>query len=99
MIPELFTSWLFWYVVGGTLVVIAAALLIAILVVARGIEREAGRALAAARAIESNTRIIWALAGADEALEAIRDAAESIAAKGEHLLGALHGEAGARREG
>ena len=96
--PEIFGSWLFWYAVGGAIVLAAAILLIAILVVARGIEKEAGRALAAAREIEANTKVIWRLGEARDAVETIRDAAEAIAAKGEFLLSALHGEAGARRE-
>lgn len=98
MIPQVLTSWVLWYAVGGALVAVAAGLLIAIVVVARGIEKEAGRALAAARRIEANTQVIWALAGADEALQEIRGAAEAIAAKGGILLAALHGGSGARSQ-
>lgn len=92
--PELFFSWGFWYVVGAAVVVIAAALLITILFVARGIEKEAARALHAARRIEHNTRAIPALAGALTTLETIRSHAGNIAGQTEMLAGALHGEPG-----
>jgi len=75
-------------------VAIAAILLIAILLVARGIEREAERALAAVGRIERNTRVLWNLGSACEAMSRIRWAAEGIAAKVEALAGAVHGEAG-----
>lgn len=92
--PDFWFSWTFWYGVGGAIVVIAATLLIAILVVARGIEKEADRALAAVREIEANTRVLWSLGPAREAMERIRRAAESIADRVEALAGAVHGEAG-----
>lgn len=91
---DLLLSWGFWYAVGGAIVAIAAALLIAILVVARGIEKEAGRVLAAVRRIEANTRILWQLGPARQAMERIRRAAEGIAEKTEALAGAVHGESG-----
>ncbi|MDX1623040.1 MAG: hypothetical protein R3199_03575 [Gemmatimonadota bacterium] len=94
--PDFWFSWTFWYAVGGAIVAIAAILLIAILVVARGIEREAERALAAVREIEANTRVLWQLGPAREAMERIRWASESIADKVEALAGAVHGETGRR---
>lgn len=92
--PEFWFSWTFWYAVGGAIVAVAAILLIAILVVARGIEKEAERALGALREIETNTRILWHLGPAREAMERIRRAADSIAGKVEALAGAVHGESG-----
>lgn len=92
--PEFWFSWTFWYVVGGAIVLIAATLLIAILVVARGIEKEAERALGAVREIEANTRVLWQLGPAREAMERIRRAAESIADRVESLAGTVHGETG-----
>lgn len=74
---DLYRLWVLWLVVGGALVVVAAALLIAIAVVARGIEWEAGRALRAAERIRESTRPIWALDDtnrvADDLLAAARD--------------------------
>jgi hypothetical protein len=63
--------WGLWWAVGGAVVLVAALLLIWILLAARGIEREARRALAAARQVEANTRPIWRLADVREALEAV----------------------------
>lgn len=93
--PELFMNWGFWYAVGIAIVLVAATLLIAILLAARGIEREAVRALAALQAIEGNTRAIWNLAGALEGLEKVRDLGGAVEAKAAHLAAALHGETGA----
>lgn len=94
-IPELFTSWTFWYMVGGALVVVAAALLITILLVARSIEKEAERALEAARRIQARTAAIRSLAGALESVQELHRRAEAIAAKTEMLAARLHGEPGA----
>lgn len=90
-VPELFTSWGFWYLVGGAIVLLAATLLIAIIVVARGILREASRALSALETIEQNVQPIWDLATALERLESIHRVARSIADKVEMLAGAVVG--------
>lgn len=95
--PEFWFSWTFWYAVGGVIVLIAAVLLVTILLVARGIEKEAERALAAVREIETNTRVLWRLGPAREAMERIRWAADSIAGRLEALAGAVHGESGRKR--
>lgn len=96
-VPEIFLDWGFWYVVGVAVVLIAAALLIAILLVARSIAVHAGRALAAGARIEENTRAIWSLQGALEGLETIRDRAAAVEEKAEFLADAVHGGAGAPR--
>lgn len=93
-IPEIFLSWGFWYAVGGAVVAVAAALLVTILLVARGIETEAQRALAAAREIEANTRAIWGLAGALDALESIHRRARGVAGATARLAALLAGAAG-----
>lgn len=99
-IPALFTSWTFWYVVAAAIVLIAAALLIAILLVARGIEKEASRALAAGARIKENTDALFLLGSARDALETLRSHALAIEAKGAHLAGAVHDEAtGGARDG
>ena len=95
--PELFTHWSFWYWVGGAIVAIAAILLIAILIVARSIAREAERALDAARRIQENTAPIPGLAGALEVLVDIHDVAGAVEAKTRLLAGVLHGEPGGAR--
>lgn len=94
--PELFLSWSFWYAVGGAVVVVAAALLVIILVTARGIEKEATRALEAARRVERNTEAIAALGGARDVLEGIRTHVDAIEAKTGALASALGGDAEAR---
>lgn len=90
--PELFASWAFWYAVGGAIVLVAAALLVTILIVARGIEKEAARALAAGVTIRENTDALSLLGGALEKLEALRARAETVEQKTALLAGAVHGE-------
>lgn len=93
-IPEIFLSWGFWYAVGGAVVALAAALLVTIVLVARGIEREARRALAAAREIEEHTRAIPGLAGALTAVESIHRRALGVVGSTARLAGLLAGAAG-----
>lgn len=98
--PEVFTSWTLWYVVGVAIVAIAAAVVITILIVARGIEKEAARALAAGARVKANTDAIFALGGALEGLEEVRDTAGRVEAKTAHLAAAVHQEsAGAGNAG
>lgn len=97
--PDLAFQWSFWYLVGGAVVLVAAALLITILVLARGIAAEAVRALEACRTAEAHTRSVRDLAGARETLESIRDHADAIENAAGTLAGALHGEAGSVRGG
>lgn len=92
--PEVFTSWAFWYWIGGAVVALAAILLIAILAVAASIGREAERALAAARRIEENTAALRELSGALESVEAIHAGARAVAEKTAALAGAVHGAGG-----
>lgn len=88
---ELLVSWRFWFVVAGAVVVIAAGLLIAILLTARGIEREAARALSAARRIEANTRVLPGLEGALQLVKAIGAHVGSAETKTRALADAVHG--------
>lgn len=90
--PEIFLSWGFWFAVGGALVAVAATLLVTILLAARGIEREATRALEACREVEANTRDVWELDGARDTLEEIRGHVDSLEAVTGELAGVLHGE-------
>lgn len=66
------STWTLWWGVGGAIVLVAALLLIWILLAARGIEREARRALGAARRLEANTAPLWRLGSTRKALEAAR---------------------------
>lgn len=96
--PEIFLSWGFWYAAGGAIVAVAAILLVAILLVARGIEKQAARALAAARRVEEGTRPLWKLQGALETLEAILHRGAAIRAKTSALADSLDGPAPAESE-
>lgn len=92
-------GWAFWFVVGGAVTVVAATLLIAILLVTRGIEREAERALDAARRIRENTKPIWLLDTARDVLMRVRDSVEAMEQKAKTLAGTVHDAGGsARRE-
>jgi hypothetical protein len=77
-------------VVAVAVILIAATVLIVILLVARGIEKEAARALAAGARIKANTDALFLLGGARDALEDLRGHALAIEAKGAHLAGAVH---------
>jgi len=57
----LWTTWSLWLGVAVLIVAVAAALLIAVIVTARGILAEAARARAAAVVIRDQTLPIWAL--------------------------------------
>lgn len=74
---DVYRLWYVWLVIGGAIVVVVAALLITIWITARGIEREALRALRAVERIGAGTRPIWRLDEtnrlADELLGAARD--------------------------
>ena len=96
-IPELFTSWTFWYVVSAAIVVVAAALLITILLVARSIASHAERVLEAAWRIERNTLPVPAVEGALDTLVEIRRVAGRVADETESLAGLVHGEPGGAR--
>lgn len=86
---ELWASWRLWLAVAVVVVAIAAGLLIAIIVTARGIVREAVRARAAAEAIRANTLPIWALQTSNDVAEQLADTVTSIEAHGGALASAL----------
>jgi hypothetical protein len=72
---QLYHAWAFWLAVAGVLVVVAAALLVWILVLARAIAANAARALRAAEKIRANTRPIWALAATNATAAQLLEAA------------------------
>jgi hypothetical protein len=82
-------------IVAGLVVVVAAALLMTIWLVARGILAHAVRAIRAAEAIRQNTLPIWALDTSNEVAAELLDTVQSIEAKGGALAGALESHAGA----
>lgn len=92
---QLWASWRLWLGVAALVVVVAAALLITIWMTARGIYREAVRALNAAQKIRENTMPIWALATTNEVASDILATVEQIEQKGGALAAALQSHAGA----
>ena len=74
-------EWTLGFILGGVIVVVVAALLITILLVARNIERLAGKALGVAGEIKAATRSIWSLADANDIVEDIAGTVHSIEAQ------------------
>lgn len=70
--------WIIGWTLGGAAVLIAAMLLIAILLTARSIERDAARALRALQDIETRTKAIWILGRTAKRIGAIRDYFEAL---------------------
>lgn len=94
---ELWAAWRLWMLVGGAVVLAAAALLVTIWLTARGIAEEAGRALRAAEAIRDRTRAIWELQTTNEVAEEMRDTVRDMEAKATKLIDALESHAAAGR--
>ena len=87
---ELYTTFYWSLAIGAVVVLLAAALLIAILLVARSILNHAGEALEAAESIAGDTRIIWALDDTNRIAGEILETTASIEAHGGAIVGALH---------
>ena len=96
---ELWAAWRLWMLVGGAVVLVAAALLVTIWLAARSIAAHAGRARRAVEAIRDHTRPIWELQTTNEAAEQLRDTVRDIETKATRLVEALEGQAalGGRR--
>jgi hypothetical protein len=96
---ELWAAWRLWMLVGGAIVLVAAALLVTIWLTARSIADHATRALRAAEAIRDNTRAIWELPTTNETAEQIRDTVRDIETRTAALVEALESRAvlGGRR--
>jgi hypothetical protein len=73
--------WILGFTLGILVVLVVAALLIAILLVARNIERLAAQALDVAGDIVSATRPVWVLGDANDIVEDIATAVRSIDAQ------------------
>ena len=74
-------GWTVGFLLGGVIVLVVAALLFAILLVARNIERLAGQALGVAGEIKTATRPVWALADANDIVEDIAGTVRSVEAQ------------------
>ncbi len=89
---ELYAVWYWSLAVAGVVVLLAAALLISILLVARRILSNARQALAAAEAIAEDTKVIWELSETNTLAEEILATAESIEKRGGGIAGNLNSE-------
>ena len=93
---DLWAAWRLWMGVATLVVLIAATLLIVIWRTARGIHREALRALRAAERIRESTMPIWALATTNEVGGDLLATVQHIEQTGGALAAALESHAGAR---
>jgi hypothetical protein len=70
--------WTLGFALGAVVILVVAALLIAILLVARNIERLAAQALGVAGEIVAATRPVWVLGDANDVVEEIATAVRAI---------------------
>jgi hypothetical protein len=89
---QLYAIWGWSLGAAAVVVLLAAALLIAILLVARSILAHAGQALDALHEIDESTRVIWDLEETNRIAGEILETAESIEERGAGISGALQGE-------
>jgi hypothetical protein len=94
---ELWAVWRLWMLVGGAVVLVAAALLATIWLTARSIDAHATRALRAVEAIRDSTRAIWELETTNEVAAQLRDTVRDIETKATKLVEALDTHAAAGR--
>ena len=87
---ELYTTFYWSLALGFVVVLLAAALLIAILLVAKSILTHAGQALEAAESIAADTQIIWALDDTNRIAGEILATTASIESHGGAIVEALH---------
>ena len=78
-----------WFGVAGVVVLAAAALLIWILLEARGIRRQALRTLAAAEKVRENSKSLWALPDVSYMLQETLGSVASIAGRADTIADAL----------
>jgi urease gamma subunit len=87
---EFYTTFYWSLAIAGVVVLIAAALLIAILLVARSILSHAREALEVAEQIAEDTAVIWKLDDTNHVAEEILATVESIESHGARIVDALH---------
>jgi hypothetical protein len=90
---DLYRLWYLWLAIGGAIVLVAAALLGTIWLTARGIQREALRALRAVEKIEVATRPIWLLDETNQVASDILAAARDLETHGAEVAVRLCGSA------
>ncbi|MEO6445756.1 MAG: hypothetical protein ABIZ91_01515 [Gemmatimonadaceae bacterium] len=93
---DLWGAWRLWMIVATAVILIAATLLIIIWLTARGIYKEAVRALTAGERIRESTLPIWALQTTNEVAGEMLATVQQIEQKGGALAAALESHAGAR---
>lgn len=86
---DLWAAWRLWLGVAVVVVALAAALLVAIIVTARGILTEAVRARTAAEAIRVHTLPIWQLQTSNEVAAELLTTVQSIESHGGALAATL----------
>lgn len=93
---QLLFNWTIGLSIATVVVVIAAALLLAVLAVAKRIEQGAGVALELVKQIRENTQVIWALQETNQVASQLQAGAEAILNNAGQIAQALH-EADVRR--
>jgi hypothetical protein len=93
---ELWSRWYLFLALGGAIVGVVAALLVAILVTARRIEQAATRCLAAVRQIADRTVAIWELDSTNAVAWELRELARTVRRRAEEIAQALQAPAGPR---
>jgi hypothetical protein len=88
---DLYRLWYLWLAVGGAIVIVAAALLVTIWLTARGIRREALRALRAVERIREATQPIWLLDETNRVADDLLAAAHDLETHGAEIAAALCG--------
>jgi hypothetical protein len=91
---ELWGAWGLWMGVASAVIVVAASLLVAILVTAKGILTEAVRALGAADRIREATIPIWGLKTTNEVADELLDTVRTIERDSAALARTLEAHAG-----
>jgi hypothetical protein len=95
---DLYRLWYLWLAIGGAIVLVAAALLVAIWLTARGIRREALRALRAVEKIETATRPIWQLDETNQVAADLLAAARDLETHGAEIAAKLCGSPPVRKD-
>lgn len=85
-----FTVWGISLVIATVVVLLAAALLIGILLVARNILKHGAEGLQTLEKIAADTRVIWALADTNQLADDILATTESIGSRGGRIIEGLH---------
>ena len=86
---QIYGWWFIWLAVAGVVVVLAAALLITILVLARQIAALAATGLTVVGAIEQNTKPIWQLNATNHVAGQLLVGAEAIESNAVAIVDAL----------